>query len=379
MISVEPVHTVLPVAAEWEALAERLSAGPFISPDWIEAHWRAFGAGQLVIIAVRRDGRLGAVLALARRGSTARSVTNAHTPGFGVLAEDDELTAHALAALADEGVSRISLSYVDREDPLVHAVREQALTRGRLLVERLMLRSPYIELAGKTDPGGDAKPSSAFKADLRRRNRRLAEQGAVQFDVYDGSRGLDELLIQAWELEAAGWKGQLGTAVAAHASTRNFYAEIARRAAPRGQLRLFFLRLAGAPIAFFFALEQRHVLYLLKGGFDPAQGRMSPSQLLLERVIEYSSAARLERIELLGADEPHKLAWTDHVRERVSVESFARSPARFVQWAAYAHGRPVALRIGLDRVLRRLRDRSRRAAETMRKVGRFTNSSRELH
>lgn len=374
MISVEPVHGVLPLAAEWEALAERLSAGPFVSPDWIEAHWRAFGEGQLVIMAVRRDGRLGAVLPLARRGSTARSVTNGQTPGFGVLAEDNELSGHALAALADDGVSRIALSYVDREDPVLGAVREQALARGRLLVERLMLRSPYIELAGRADHGGRAKPSSAFKADLRRRNRRLAERGVVRFDVHDGSRELDELLMQGWELEAAGWKGKLGTAVAANASTRDFYAEIARRAAPRGRLRLYFLRLGRAPIAFFFALEQRHVLYLLKGGFDPAHARMSPSQLLLERVVEHSSAASLERIELLGGDEPHKLAWTDQVRERVSVQCFARSPVRSVQWAAYAHGRPLALRIGLDRALRDLRDRGRRAGQTMRRVGGFTNS-----
>ena len=371
MITVEPVHSVLPLAAEWEALAERLSAGPFISPDWIEAHWRAFGQGQLVIMAVRRNGRLGAVLPLARRGSTARSVTNAHTPGFGVLAEDDELTGHALAALADRGVSRIALSYVDREDRLVHAVHAQARAQGRLLVERLMLRSPYIELDGKAAHGGRAKPSSSFKADLRRRNRRLAERGAVRFEVHDGSRELDQLLLQCWELEAAGWKGQLGTAVASHASTRGFYAEIAHRAAPRGRIRLYFLRLGEAPIAFFFGLEQRRVLYLLKGGFDSAQGQMSPSQLLLERVIEHSSAASLERIELLGGDEPHKRAWTDHVRERVSVQSFARSPARSVQWAAYAHGRPLALRIGLDRALRRLRDRGRSAAETMRRVGGF--------
>ncbi len=373
MIDVEVLDAVAPLAPEWDALAQRLGAGPFVSPDWIAAHWSAFGAGRLAIVAVRRERRLGAVLALARRGNTARSVTGAQTPGFGVLSEDDELTAQALAALPAQGVSRLTLSYVDRENPLADAVRRYAGARGQLLVERPMLRSPYIELDRTLAEYREGLRSS-FKSDIRRRKRRLAEQGEVQFDVRDGSPELEQLLEEGWELEASGWKGRLGTAVAARPETGRFYAEIAHRAASRGRLRLYFLRLDGSPIAFFFALEQGRVLYLIKGGFDPAHGRMSPSQLLLERVIERAFATSLQRIELLGGDEPHKLAWTHTVHERIMLQSFARSPVRSVQWAAQAHGRPLALRIGLDRAVRPLRDRSRIASQSMRRVGGFHNS-----
>ncbi len=377
MIDVEIVDEVAPLAPEWDALVQRLGVGPFRSPDWIAAHWSAFGTGRLAIVAVRRDGRLGAVLALARRGSTARSVTNPQTPAFGVVAEDDVLVAHAVAALPAQGVSRLKLCYVDREDPLAGAVRQHARAHGQLLAERVMLRSPYIELDGTLDEYR-GRLKSSFRADLRRRNRRLGEQGDVQLDVRDGSSALEPLLAEAWGLEASGWKGQQGTAVAARPEIRSFYTDVAHRAAARRRLRLYFLRLDGTPIAVFFALEQGRVLYLIKGGFDPTYGRMSPSQLLLGRVIERGFATNVARIELLGGDEPHKVVWSDTVHERVALESFARSPLRCVQWAAYAHGRPLALRLGFDRALRPVRDRGRMAVQTIRRFEGFHNSKEGL-
>lgn len=365
MIAVEVLDEVAPLAPEWERLAQRLGAEPFLGPDWIAAHWKAFGTGRLTIIAVRRDGQLGTVLALMRRGGTARSITNPQTPLYGVTTEDHELTRHALDALGDLGVSRLALSYVDRHGPLAAAVREQASADGWLLVERLMLRSPYIVLSGTVDDF-QARLGKTFRANIRRRSRRLGEQGTVEFDVRDGSEDLDRLLDEGWELEAAGWKGRIGTAVAAQPSRRRFYAEIARRAAARDRLRLFFLRLDRAPMSFMFGLEQGGVLYLLKGGFDPTHARASPGQLLLARVLEWAYGTGLERIELLGGDEPHKLAWTSTVHERLSMQSFARSPARSVQWAAHAHGRPLVVRIGLDRAARPVRDRARMVSQAMR-------------
>lgn len=367
MITVERLDDVAPVAQEWDALVDRLGAGPFLAPDWIAAHWAAFGAGRLEIVTVRRDGRLGAVLALIRHGHAARSVTNAHSPEFGVLAQDDELVDRALAAVTAGGVSRLQFAYVDREDRLARAFHQHARARRELTVERVMLRSPYVEVDRMLADYRDSLKSS-FRADLRRRSRRLAERGEVRLDVRDGSQGLDSLLAAGWKLETSEWKERLGTAVAARASTRHFYTDVACRAAERGQLRLCFLRLDSSPIAFIFALEQAAVLYLLKGGFDPAYASVSPGQLLVERVIEHAFAARLDRVELLGGDEPHKVVWATGVRERLLLQGFGRSPVRRAQWVAHAYGRPFALRVAGDHALRPLRDGGRMITQTIRRI-----------
>jgi CelD/BcsL family acetyltransferase involved in cellulose biosynthesis len=366
MINVSITADPALLAPEWDALAQRLGAGPFLFPDWIAAHWSAFGAGQLTLIVVRRNGALAAVLPLARRGRhTARSVTNAHSPQFGVLSEDPLLTIHALRAVVALGVSRLALFYVDSEDPLALAVRDHARAQGQLLAERVMLRSPYIELHD-TSAEYRARLKRSFKADLRRCTRRLAESGEVKLDLEDGSSELDALLAEGWKLERAGWKGRAGTGVADHPVTERFYREVAHRAAARDWLRLSFLRLDGRAIAFNFGLQHNGVLYLLKGGFDPAYRRFSPGQVLQERVIEHAYETGLSRIELLGNDEPYKLRWTDKVHERLSLQCFAPSAARRAQWAVYAHGRPLALRMGVDRVARPLRDRARIAIHAAR-------------
>lgn len=355
-----------PLAPEWDALAQRLGAGPFLSPDWIAAHWSAFGAGQLTLVVVRRNGALAAVLPLARRGrQTVRSVTNAHSHQFGALSEDDLLTIHALRAVAALGVSRLALSYVDSDGPLALAVRDHARAEGGLLAERVMLRSPYIELH-ETSAEYHARLKRRFKADLRRRNRRLAESGEVTLDVADGSSKLDALLAEGWRLERAGWKGRGGTGVADRPATERFYREVAHRAAARDRLRLSFLRLDGRAVAFMFGLQQNGVLYLLKGGFDPAYRRFAPGQLLQEGVIEHAYETGLSRIELLGNDEPYKLCWTDKVHERLSLQCFAPSPARRAQWAVHAHAHPLALRMGVDRAARPLRDHARIAIHAVR-------------
>jgi CelD/BcsL family acetyltransferase involved in cellulose biosynthesis len=367
VITVELLDDVAPVTAEWDALVNRLGASPFLGPDWIAAHWAAFGAGRLRIVTARRDGQLGAVLALIRHRHAARSVTNEQTPEFGLLAQDDELAGQALTAMTSRGVSRVEFAYVDPEDALARAFYQRARTRRELTAQRVMLRSPYIEI-DRTFADYRAGLKSSFRGDLRRRGRRLAERGEVQLDVRDGSEGLDAVLATGWELETSEWKERLGTAVAARASTRNFYTDIARRSAERDRLRLYFLRLDGAPIAFMFGLQQSGALYLLKGGFDRAYAPVSPGQLLVERVIEHAFSARLNRIELLGSDEMHKVLWATGVRERLLLQSFGRSPVRRAQWVAQAYGRPLALRIAGDQVLRPLRDRARVITQTVRKI-----------
>src|SRR5215207_6405679 len=105
-------------AEEWDALADRVEASPFLRPGWITAWWRAFGSGALEVITVRRSGRLSGVLPLARSGGALRAPANAETPEFGFLSED-ETSARALAEqlLLQRPVRGIDLCPVDPQDP----------------------------------------------------------------------------------------------------------------------------------------------------------------------------------------------------------------------------------------------------------------------
>src|SRR5262249_6200196 len=99
------------------------------------------------------------------------------------------------------------------------------------------LRSPYLVLPAIESPvaGVDAKKAarrpppavsrydqvesrldSKFRQNLRRRRRRLAEQGEVRYALVSGenAKELDCALADFFAIEASGWKGRSGTAIA---------------------------------------------------------------------------------------------------------------------------------------------------------------------
>src|SRR5207253_4308850 len=125
------------------------------------------------------------------------------------------------------------------------AAFEEAARRARhRLLVRTQQRSPYVVIGGDWDAFCESLDRKEVK-EIRRRRRRLEEQGETRFDVEDGSERLDSLLDEWLQVEASGWKGRTGTAVASDPGTLEFYRAIARWAAGRGSLRLAFLRLDG--------------------------------------------------------------------------------------------------------------------------------------
>src|SRR5262249_41813831 len=53
-VGVERHGDIGPLAREWEELADRVQAVPWVRPGWVAAWWRAFGKGALEVLAVRR-------------------------------------------------------------------------------------------------------------------------------------------------------------------------------------------------------------------------------------------------------------------------------------------------------------------------------------
>ena len=335
---------VEPLAPAWDELAGRLGAPPFLRPGWIAAWWRAFGRGALEIRALERDGRLAGVLPLVRRRGALRAAMNCHTPQFGLLAEDPGAASALARSLFAGGPRRVSIASLAAADPGLGTCRRAAEEAGyRLLVRRLQ-RSPYLEVDGDWE-GYESGLSRNLAIDLRRSRRRLEALGELSFEAADGRERLEELLREAFAVEASGWKGRRGTAIRSRADTRRFYTEIARWAAGEGALRLFFLRLDRRAIAMYYALETAGVRHLLKGGYDPAWRRFSPGKLLMREVLAHGFATGVSRIELHGSAEAYKLRWARAVQERKLFEAFSPSPAGRLAWTVLAYGRPAARRL----------------------------------
>ncbi|MGH8274210.1 MAG: GNAT family N-acetyltransferase [Gammaproteobacteria bacterium] len=331
---------------EWTELARQVRAPPQQQPGWIEAWWSAFGTGSLEVHTVREDGRLIGVLPMARHRGILEAAANIHTPGFGVLADNPPSVADELAqALFSSEPRRISLIDLDPGGETFRAFMHAAHEAGYKVLLRPYQCSPYLQI---TEPWAEYERRHLGKKwlkNLRRQRRQLGREGHLSLEIADGSNRLEDLLYEAYKVEASSWKGSNGTAIVSDRRVRGFYTGLAQWAAAQGLLRLFFLRLDGRPIAMYYLLEQHGVCHLLKTGYDSNFRLFSPGKILTLAVLEHCFAGELTRVEFYGNGERFKFFWAHAAIERVRFEAFAPSMAGRLREAAFVYARPVAARL----------------------------------
>lgn len=354
-IAVEELHDRAAIAAlrpAWEALAADMAAagltrGPFLSPDWLAIYAAsltdrhdAARVGDLRLFVVHRGGRLVAALPLiAERRRLAgvparvlRSLTDDHSQRFDVLlapGADGDAAARALVAHLgrrrdwDAVELQSVLAKGAAADRLVAAARAAGWADG----EWTSMQSPFLPLP-ESAAALDQQLGAKFRGNLRRRAKKLAaEVGAVALERVDGhdrnAAALDALLDEGFALEAAGWKGELGTAIACDAKLNRHYRALAHAFARRGQLACYFLTVAGRRVAFHFALVDDHTYYLLKPGFDPALSSYGLGHLLVDAVVRNLIGRGVRELDFLGDDMPWKRDWTAELRPQLFRYLFA--------------------------------------------------------
>jgi CelD/BcsL family acetyltransferase involved in cellulose biosynthesis len=338
------------IVPDWDSLADRVAASPFLRAGWIQAWARAFAGGRVEAITAEREGAVVGFLPFLRGRRRIASPANYHSPEFGILAVDAEATGAVAREAFALGAGTVVVSFVDASSTGAHALRAAATAGGYAVAERVRLSSPYVDIHGDWQEF-ERRLSPNLRGDVKRRRRRAEETGTLSVDVEDGSQRLAELLDDGFAVEGSGWKDAEGTAIRSQPNTLRFYREVAEWAAARGWLRLAFLRLDGRTIAFHYDLEADGVLYHLKGGFDTRYERMSPGKVLHYELLARCFAAGSRRYEFLGGAERYKLQFARGTRDLVEIRAFAPGLGGRVEHAVYAYGRPLA---------RRVRDRVRR-------------------
>ncbi|MEA2375191.1 MAG: hypothetical protein QOD53_1654, partial [Thermoleophilaceae bacterium] len=149
--SVEVHHSLQELREEWDELAERTGAAPFLRPGWIEPFLRTWGSGAPLALTVRRDGRLAGLLPLQARAGAISSPTNWQTPLFGPLAEDAGVASELIGGLLAQARRRADLWFVHPEAPGYAESTEAARRAGFRLIARTIAQSPYVAVEGSFD------------------------------------------------------------------------------------------------------------------------------------------------------------------------------------------------------------------------------------
>jgi len=122
--------------------------------------------------------------------------------------------------------------------------------------------------------------STRSRKSLRRDHRRLSEMGKVRLVALDPSDAAGPWIERFLKLEASGWKGRLGTALACTPEGAKYFREICEAAQARGQLMFLALCLDDRPVAMQCTIHSAGKGFGLKIAYDEELGRMSPGALL---------------------------------------------------------------------------------------------------
>lgn len=163
----------------------------------------------------------------------------------------------------------------------------------------------------------EASLSGKKRKELRRQANRLAEDGKVEFE-----RTMDTAGVAAWceeflALEARGWKGKAGSALACDDRTQKVFCESLLGAATRNRLERLTLRLNGRPLAMLATFITPPGAFSFKTAFDEDFAKYSPGVLL-----QQENLAVLDRPDVAWSDScasaDHPMI--DHLwRERRSI------------------------------------------------------------
>ena len=335
------------LAHQWDALVDRCGGGILYRHGFLSLWREHFAPGESLRVLTQHapDGSLTAALPLLLRhtriyGVPVRELSalaNVHSGRFDLLAEDPPEAARAflrvLLEQADWDVLRlIDVPQGGAAEALLDAAADAGLKSGRWA----SMNSPYIELPASWSEM-EQSLSRHFRANMRRRRRRLADKGTISVDLCDGSDAaeLTERLDEGLSLEVRGWKGRGGTAICQAPDTLGFYTALAKQSESEGRLRLWFLRLDGKAIAFQYALQDGARYLLLKPTYDEAHGEVGPGHLLMEEVLQDCIARGLLEFDFLGPGMPWKSDWARKGRPHDWLYLFRGPRGRIVHWLKF--------------------------------------------
>lgn len=193
-------------------------------------------------------------------------------------------------------------------------------------IERRYTRAVYRCPADPAEYIAGHLSSKALKHS-RRQQELLSEQGTLEFRQLAPDDDVAPWVSDFLQMEASGWKGSVGTALASLESHALFFRAVAQAAHERHRLKMSGLWLNGRAIAARTVFRAGEGSYLFKIAYDEAYAKYSPGTLL--------------ELACIRQEDGNQHGWEDSCtsvnnmvykrlwRDRRTVEDLAVSPGTF--------------------------------------------------
>ncbi|SKB61376.1 GNAT family N-acetyltransferase [Sphingopyxis flava] len=363
----DPLALSSDLAAAWDALAAEASEpNPFAERWCLQSALHLLDPDRQARLVFVRDGDAGRVIGVMPLAAATRygRLPLRHVIGWAhpnhfhgaplVRAGCETLFWSILLGWCDAAPWAHTLLHLPRlteEGPLHRALVEAARARGGEAVTVHREARALLESDLSPEAYWEAAVRAKKRKELRRQASRLAEEGALAFRRWQTKEALDPWLDAFLALEACGWKGRAGSALASHADTEAWFRAMLTGAAAAGRLDLRALDLDGCPIAMLVSFLSPPGGFSFKTAFDEDYARFSPGVLLQQ-----------DNLDLL---KDPRLAWVDSCAApgHPMIDSVWRERRRLVWVNVPLGGRADRMRFAALRQVEILWRRWKRSAE----------------
>jgi CelD/BcsL family acetyltransferase involved in cellulose biosynthesis len=281
-------------ADAWGALADRaVEPNGYYLPDWVLAvDASARGRTGASALTAWRDARLTGlvpVISLWRAWKIPLPALVSAEP-YGTLctplldSKQTEAAALEIMCQARAASARaLILRAVALDGRAMRAFREELRRDG--LRPKLLQSHLRAALDAKRDADELLQEALGPKKlkELRRQRNRLAEHGAVRFDIARTPEAVASTLETFLQLEASGWKAKRGTALTQDEGDAAFIRRATVALAANGQCEIVSLSAGDVPVAAGIVLRHRDRAFFFKLGVDERFAKFSPGvQLTLD-------------------------------------------------------------------------------------------------
>jgi len=307
---------------------------PYMCPGWIFSWLKTLGKSETTVCLALRDGE---TLRAFWPFFECHSLTGKGLWPLGAHCADlfDPLMDSPGQELPDEllnGLEFLLKSYDFIWLPLLDRLRAvgdigprlkirglKHLVRPRTENQKIHLPETGFEAFHKEHMG------SKSRQNLRRKLRRLEEQGTVSFGVLTEPKAVEDFLPIMIAIERKSWKGQQRLGIFSKKSIKEFYKEAIPAMAKDGELRIDTLSLGERVIAYEFSLVRDGYRCVHNQAYLPEFKEWSPGTLLLLHTLEWAFDKGLSIVDFMQGKHDYKLRLATDSSLLYDVNLFARN------------------------------------------------------
>ena len=165
-----------------------------------------------------------------------------------------------------------------------------------------------------------------MREQIKRYPKRLEKQFAVEYELAQTPAQLETALDNLFRLHGKRWRARGQTGVLALPSRQKFHRLICRKFLEQNWLRLWTLRVDGAPACVLLSYFWGEKYWFFIGGFEPDLMRWSVGTCLFARVFEHAIGEGAREFDFLRGAEDYKYRFGAIDRNFVTLSHFSATP-----------------------------------------------------